>query len=297
MKKRTLFILFALILLVLFSLILLITYTRHQSTYLKKIQGSVYPSIRSIPVILDKQSLIINKIQITSIDYNNQQYPIYCYQINPNKKISVLLTGSVHGEEPAGAYALSDIINNANLYSEKNKDISIDIIPVMNPWGFSTDIRFNYNGINVGVDFTSQRSSEAKAIIKYVKTKKYNCVIDLHENQSRGNFIVTYDKKDIPFLKNIISELDNNGYPLNRAPTMKFFKGISNERGICYFPKVVTALQRISSRETLFVWLLNRGISKHVYAFETGSLLKLEVRKKIDSIVIGRILDKVNEQK
>lgn len=297
MKKRRICISLVLVLLLICALILLILFTQHQSVYSKQITGSNYLSNRTIPAISIDKNIPVNTITIGDIIYNDTHYQLRCYEINPDKNKRVLLTGSVHGEEPAGAYALTDIINQAKKYSEKNKDITIDVIPIMNPWGFTTDVRYNYNGINIGVDFTSRKSGEAKAIIDYVRTQKYDCVIDLHESQIRYNFFVTYEKNDMLFLKSIIDDLENEGYPIFNNPTMKIFRNMYHERGISYYPKAAALLQRISSRETLFVWLLNRGKSKKVYVFESGSRLPLQVRKQLDITVVEKILDKLSEGK
>ena len=214
MKKRIIGISLFALLLLLCALILLILVTQNQSVYSKKINSNYYSNSRTIPQISINKTIPVHTINIGNIIYNNKNYQICGYEINPNKKKKVLLTGSVHGEEPAGAYALTEIISQAGKYSEKYKDITMVIIPVMNPWGFTTNVRYNYNGVNIGVDFTSRKSDEAKAIIDYVKTQKYDCVIDLHESQIRYNFLVTYDKNDMPFLKSIIGDLDNIGYPV-----------------------------------------------------------------------------------
>lgn len=297
MKKRSLCIASLLAIVVIGTLLVLVCITRAQSVYATKILGSNYKISRTIPTISTDKTIPVKTVKIADVIYDNKSYQICCYEINPDKNKRVLLTGSVHGEEPAGAYALSEIINQAEKYSEKYKDITIEIIPVMNPWGFATNVRYNYNGFNVGVDFTSQRSGEARAITNFVKTKKYDYVIDLHESQIRYNFFVSYEKNDTQFLKGIIDGLENEGYPIFKNPTMKIFKNIRNERGISFFPKAAAVLQRISSRETLFVWLLNRGKSKKVYAFESGSKLDLEARKQIDIKVVEKILDQLNEEK
>ena len=65
------------------------------------------------------------------------------------RQIKVLISAGIHGNEPAGAECALRFVEAIARTPEKYKDVAFDIIPLVNPWGWTYDIRFNRAGIDI----------------------------------------------------------------------------------------------------------------------------------------------------
>ena len=80
----------------------------------------------------------------------------------------ILVTGGVHGNEPAGAYAALDLAYNLHLDSISlktyTKDFTIHIYPCMNPWSYEHDTRENEAGIDLNRGFKAKMEREQREL-------------------------------------------------------------------------------------------------------------------------------------
>lgn len=274
-------------------LIVVINYTQSQSIYKYNIDPDGYKIIRDImeEVVSVEDSSYIKKVKLIDVSDGKNQYPLFSFIINEKGNKKILLVGGIHGDEPAGAHALIDVIKNAKDLSVKYPNTSITIIPVLNPWGFVYDNLFNNEGINIGVDFTNKLSKESSHIVKFIENRKFDLILDLHETDGKSSYLLVHDTSDIPKALNIITILKNQGVKIASQPTMKPFRVFANHPGIAYYPYVVSLLEMFAQRETLFVYMLNRNITRKAIAVETGKSNDIEIRKKINKIIIEEYLN------
>lgn len=132
--------------------------------------------------------LILILVFYSKIDsfQNNKKGDIEYYDFLPknnNINKSILIISGVHGNEPAGSVILHKLINNGYFYNKaQQNNIYIRVIPSVNKWGLSHNLRFqpniffpdiNRNFKGYGLDKTS------KTIIQLIKD--FDVILDFHE--------------------------------------------------------------------------------------------------------------------
>lgn len=123
------------------------------------------------------------------IDNKLLTYPLFCVVItgrgNMNPK-GVLVSGGVHGEEPAGVYAILKFLESD--VHDFLGDYRFLVFPCINPFGFEYDCRLNSNGLNVNRSFKAGADcGEAVKVMRVLSrlSRKFVCTIDLHETDPK----------------------------------------------------------------------------------------------------------------
>jgi hypothetical protein len=195
--------------------------------------------------------------------------PIRKFVLNEDSgSVTVLLTGAVHGTEPAGAYALASLLRRSEELIHRFPDVCFHIVPVVNPWGFVHDHRFNERGINVGVDFTLLKSKEASIINAELKKNRYDLAIDLHEKSGQSSYIQVHRLEDVELFTPLVKRLESDGHELSQSPTIRPFRVLADQKGIRYYPCLVSYMTLIAERDTLPFFLMREGIPS--FFIETG---------------------------
>ncbi len=148
------------------------------------------------------QSMVVEKIQALSANFNIEQYGALSYDedkyplfllksqnITPNKP-TVLITGGVHGYETSGVLgALEFAKSHAKNYEQT---FNFLIAPCVSPWGFETINRWNPKTVDPNRSFMQNSpSEEAAKVMAAVEKQGLNIVahIDLHETTDTDNSI------------------------------------------------------------------------------------------------------------
>lgn len=97
----------------------------------------------------------------------------------------VSLSAGMHGDEPAGVWALYSIVRDGLL----DPRFSYRIWPCYNPTGFDLGTRENAEGVDVNRSFgRGGGTPEAKAILTAGRDRQYLLSIDLHEDHEAEGF-------------------------------------------------------------------------------------------------------------
>ena len=118
-------------------------------------------------------------------------YPLFCVTVGNRQNTDlkdILISAGVHGEEPAGVYALlrflkEDVCDFLGSYR-------FLIFPCVNPFGFEHGYRFNPEGVDINREFKKDTSCrEANRVMDLLsrKSRKFVCTIDLHETDQNWN--------------------------------------------------------------------------------------------------------------
>jgi len=155
-------------------------------------------------------------MQIATVTYGDQYSPMWVYSYVPNSpKHYVLITAGIHGNEPSGVEAIIEIIKDIGQDPNKYTDVAIDFIPMMNPWGWARNVKWNGDAIDINRKFLSIDTQEAIAVQKYLSRKKYDLTIDLHEDGGYDGFYsLTYDNHELIKSQYLSRELKENGINL-----------------------------------------------------------------------------------
>lgn len=101
----------------------------------------------------------------------------------------ILITGTIHGNEPAPIYLYK--------FLPKNATNTLLFVPILNPIGFNNRTRTK-NGKDLNRDFKNDPSSpETKAIINLVYQSQPKLLLTLHEDKSIDAFYCYCDNQKI----------------------------------------------------------------------------------------------------
>jgi hypothetical protein len=136
--------------------------------------------------------------QYGALTLDEQKYPLFALKSKnwQKSKITVLVTGGVHGYETSGVQGAlrflhneADVNGNGNSYSEL---FNIIVVPCVSPWGYETINRWNNKAIDPNRSFyansPAQESSSLMAFIAGLGAD-ISVHIDLHETTDTDNTV------------------------------------------------------------------------------------------------------------
>lgn len=93
----------------------------------------------------------------------------------------IFLSAGIHGDEPAGVYALLEFMKGPILdYLDRYQ---FSIFPCLNPWGFEYDRRENVHGVDINRSFLKINSIVARVLrAKVAESSPYLLAINMHED-------------------------------------------------------------------------------------------------------------------
>lgn len=201
------------------------------------------------PIQTKKSKIRSYKIEVEDFIFKNNKFNINIigevsmYKIYALEKIinpmlpTLLITGGVHGSEPAGVFT---IIKNLEWLSSLS-NINIILVPCVNPFGFEHNTRVNSNGEDINRNFINEsKCLESNLVMNYLKKMKITHSLDLHETAeedlinaglvrffdkkehiSDGIFIYQSHKNNSKlFGEEIILELENKNYKVCSMPSI-----------------------------------------------------------------------------
>ncbi|MHC4405387.1 MAG: hypothetical protein ACYTG0_37550 [Planctomycetota bacterium] len=233
--------------------------------------------LKFIDELSNTQGERVEVVTIDNVDTSEGVFPIRMFVLNKDaESAKVLLTAAVHGAEPADAYTLASMLRRPGELVDSFPGVCFHIIPVVNPWGFVHDHRYNEQGINIGADFTLRNSSEATIIHSEIEKHRYDLAIDLHEAPGPASYICVYTLKDVEMFTPLVKSLESSGHELSRSQTREVFRDLANEKGISYLPRLASYLMLLAERENVAFLLMRKGVPSFV--IETGKENELDQR-------------------
>ncbi|MGD8522267.1 MAG: M14 family metallocarboxypeptidase [Desulfobacterales bacterium] len=229
--------------------------------------------------------------QIGNVDYGNFQAPIWWVSFRPQLPISfkILINAGIHGNEPAGVYYVMELIEKLAKSPSLYPSTAFDIIPVVNPWGLSHDIRFNQDGIDINRDFATLRSQEAKIIRTFVGEMQWDLMLDLHEDPSASGFyLYQYGQPSKITCEKVVAAVEKLGYPIEENVNMVI---LNTEHGIIDAPMWGLWYMRLTRQLSIanYYRLYN---SPHVFTVETPTALPIENRLSMQRTAVQLLIQK-----
>ena len=228
---------------------------------------------------------------VTLVGAEEQKYPLYSFDLSYSEdKPLVLITAGIHGDEPAGVYAVLRFLEEkVNDYIDRYNFL---IFPCLNPFGFIFDKRENIDGIDINRSFIENNSLVSSYIIS--RLPHYNqflFALNLHEDNSSlevpgfscsdnpgGFFIYEYHSNGFTMAKQIISKLRDDGFEI--CDDMQIYDD-KNDNGVVFSRSVDGELEfflerytkNIITTETPTSWDLEQRVSTQLLSI----LASLEV--------------------
>jgi hypothetical protein len=134
--------------------------------------------------------------QYGALTLDEQKYPLFALKSKnwQKSKITVLVTGGVHGYETSGVqgalrFLHNEADGNGNSYSEL---FNIIVVPCVSPWGYETINRWNNKAIDPNRSFyANSPAQESSSLMAFIAGLGANISvhIDLHETTDTDNTV------------------------------------------------------------------------------------------------------------
>jgi hypothetical protein len=134
-----------------------------------------------------------------------KEYPVFKIVLGHSEKHTVCFSAGIHGEEPAGPWAIFEFIKQYR--PMKYKGLKIILFPVANPHGFDKGIRRNFLNKDLNRHFCHKKlSGENKMLYDAVKNERVFFFNALHEDEGFKKFyLYDFEKKPEKIYRNILA--------------------------------------------------------------------------------------------
>lgn len=146
-----------------------------------------------------------------------KEFPMFMVMVNdgaPFKK-TVCFSAGIHGEEPAGSYAVLRFLETCDPHTFKN--VRVILFPVANPSGFDKGIRRNFLNKDLNGHFCHKKlTNENKILYEAIGEKPIFFFHALHEDEGLKEFyLYNFEKKEEKIYRDII-RLAGKYFPIQR---------------------------------------------------------------------------------
>ena len=208
-------------------------------------------------------------------------YPIHQIRLAASapKPQQVLITGGVHGDEPAGVEAVLQFLARDNI--KRLKNFSFLIIPCINPYGYVHDTRETCGGVDINRSFETDDIAEVAIIKKALGQTQFSFAIDFHEDYDATGFYLYEGTRDEKYIGPQLAAAAEAIGPVDPEDTDK------------EAPDLVEGVYKVSPEwgtEGLIPYLLHFH-SKHVIISETPTVWQLERRAALHLTILDTALD------
>jgi hypothetical protein len=262
--------------------------------------GANLPARRSIYDLhdrLQKAVALSNHLSmeaIGSIIYPAFQAPIWKVSFRPGapEACKILISAGIHGNEPAGTECALQLVELLARNPERYPGGCLDIIPVVNPWGWVHDIRYNQAGIDINRDFATFNSREAIIIQQALQAERYHLMLDLHEDPSaQGFYVYQYGLADKTLSRQIVASIQKMGYPIEQNVKMVILK---TKNGIIDAPIWGLWYMRLTGQLSITnYYRLNH--SRQVFTVETPTAQPFDDRLIMQRTAVAMFIDHVTK--
>lgn len=263
---------------------------------LYKPYGTDSPVVRELAPIqrtlqaADAASAHLLLTEVGKATYQEFKAPIWRLAYRPFQPglKQVLVLAGIHGNETSGVSYVVQLIQNLARPPGASTAYDMDVIPIVNPWGYVHNLPFNPNGVDIGRDFTDFDSHEARVVRRFLREKRYDLVLDLREDPEADGFCIwQYGLDEAGASGRTVSRLQAAGYPIAHDTSMMFLKP---RNGIVAAPLWGLTVLRLS-RQLTFAGYIRRNVSNIVFTTVTPTALPLEDRIAMQRIAVETLLD------
>jgi hypothetical protein len=216
------------------------------------------------------------------------------FQATPSPLRRVLISAGIHGDEPASTEMAVRFVEKLSQSPGNYKNMAIDIVPMVNPWGWVHDTRCNQIGIDINRDFSRFGSREANLVKKFLETRSYDLMVDLHEDSdARGFYLYQYGLDDKSICEKIITAVREMGYPIEQEVNMMILR---TENGIIDAPLWGLWYMRLTRQLSITnYYRLNN--SQLVFTVETPTRLAWNERLIMQNTAVTMLLEQYSENR
>jgi hypothetical protein len=202
---------------------------------------------------------------------------------------AVLLLAGVHGNETAGVACALELIGRLAQASPATAPYNVDVVPLLNPWGYVHDLAAAPFGVDVATDFASFDSHEARVLRRFLREKRYDLVVDLREDAAAEGFSLwQYGPPDTAAARRVVERVRRAGYPIADSAAVAFLRP---KDGVVDAPMWGLTVLRLTRRLTLAGYVRGEGVSSIVFTVVTPAGLPLDDRTAMHRIAVETLID------
>ena len=184
---------------------------------------STYPMVRELASaqqklrVADEASPHVLLTEIGRVVYEDFESPVWYVVYRPftPELKRVLILAGIQGDATAGVECLLELIGDLSTSSPVAAAYDLDLLPIVNPWGYVFNLPFNRNGVEIGRDFSTFDSAEARLVRRFLREKQYDLVIDLREDpDAAGFFIWQYGPTEKNASAQVVSRIRSSEFPV-----------------------------------------------------------------------------------
>ena len=217
---------------------------------------------------------------------NVHSYPIHQIHLASSARTPkrVLITGGVHGDEPAGVEAVLQFLarDNAVLL----KQFSFTIIPCINPYGYVHDTRETCNGVDINRAFETDNIVEVAIVKKTLGQTQFSFAIDFHEDYDATGFYLYEGKRDKQYIGPDLAIAAKVVGPIDPEDP-------NEDEFATYLADGVYEFSAAWGTQGLAPYLLHFH-SKHVIISETPTVWQLERRAALHLTILDTALNAIS---
>lgn len=228
---------------------------------------------------------------IGEIRYGEFSSPLWAITYTPASppKSRGFLAGGTHGNEPAGTEVLLRLVEELAQERESSPRMALDIVPLVNPWGWAHNRRRNGDQRDINRDFVAFKTQEARLLRNFVSNTRYDLAVDCHEDsRSDGFYLYQYVEYDPAVPRTIIARVRNAGMPIDKKAR---FLTLKSDDGLIQAPEWTLSCARTARLFSLGNYMAYNDRSRHAYTVETPSRLPLDTRLSMHRIALDRLLE------
>ncbi len=209
-------------------------------------------------------------------------YPIHqiCLASSTRMPRRVLITGGMHGDEPAGVEAVLQFLERDNIPLLKN--FSFLVIPCINPYGYVHNTRETLDGVDINRAFEAEDIAEVAIVKKALGQTQFSLAIDFHEDYEATGFYLYEGKRDEKYIGPELAAAAKTIGPVDPEDT-----DIDKEA-----PNLTEGVYKVSPEwgtEGLIPYLLHFH-SEHVIISETPTVWGLQQRASLHLTILDTAL-------
>lgn len=218
---------------------------------------------------------------------------LLCAERGDYRAPMIALSAGVHGDEPAGPWALLAMCEEEDL----DQSFAYRMWPCTNPTGFANGTRESADGADVNRSFgRGGLTPEARAIVTANRDRKYPLSVDLHEDcDAEGFYCYEYGTGDIG--RAVVEAVRDAGFPIQDLTRCDL--GTPPEK-----TQLDDGVVRAAPEGEIavigglsFSLLVIRNAAQRALTFETPTTLPWDVRIAIHRIAVKAAISQLSKQR
>lgn len=243
------------------------TSVRNYRSMIERLQSSMPPSFS-----LEK---------VGEFKTNLRDYPFYKIIHGRGNRKRILISASIHGDEPAGVETIIQLLSNNNFQSD---DWEITLLPCLNPYGYEINSRENFHSQDLNRLFKESNPPDDIQLIQSIFDSRFDLSIELHEDiDSPGYYLFQIAQDDFhrQVGPKIIAEV-GDVLPINRASEIE---GMPSSNGV---------VNRSANDETMTWWPMALYSAAQqtslCFTLETPTVMPMQTRVQAHMTAINSAL-------